>query len=260
MPIIKPTANTAPVFYPQTDYTIVKYLDLTKYISLLQRQALFFCRLDKLEDHFEGTTGRANTDVMIKWYKHMRDKKFFQVDMPDEEITETVKQGIEFQKKLKSINCVNCWNKKDDESVALWKIYSDFSKGIMIRSSISRLVNSLENSTEEIHLSEVRYLDYDKEVIPPGNTVAPIFHKQTAYSYEDEVRLIHEVSQSGWIHDWSKEEIQEGIFININISELIDEIIISPFSPKWFLKLVEDLSQKYGFNKPIKKSKLSLIE
>ena len=66
MPIIKPTKITAPVFYPKTDYAIVKYLDLTKYISLLQRQSLFFCRLDKLEDKFEGTTEKANFDYRVK--------------------------------------------------------------------------------------------------------------------------------------------------------------------------------------------------
>src|ERR1700741_5621033 len=122
MPIIKPTKQSAPVFYPETDYAIVKYLDLTRFISLIQRQALFFCRLDKLEDKFEGTTAKPNFDSRIKYYHYLRDTGFFNVTLSDEEILQKVKEQYEFEKKKKAINCVSCWNKKNIESAALWKI------------------------------------------------------------------------------------------------------------------------------------------
>lgn len=259
MPIIKPTRHSAPVFYPKTDYTIVKYLDLTKYISLLQKKSLFFCRLDKLEDQFEGTTAKPNFESRVNYHKYLRDvENYFTVEVTDEDIIKTVKEQYEHEKKLKAINCVNCWNKKEQESAALWKIYSDFSKGIMIKSSISRLKRSLANAKEEIKLSEIHYLDYDNEPMPDGNTMYPLIHKHNAYSYEDEVRLINQVNQDGWIHDWSKEEVFEGIFIETNINYLIREIIISPYSPRWFFDIVQDLSKKYGLEKQIKKSTLSL--
>ena len=70
MPIIKPTEFSAPVFFPKNDYSIVKYLDLTKFVSLLHKQSLFFCRLDKLEDKFEGTTAissvKKTTEELLK--------------------------------------------------------------------------------------------------------------------------------------------------------------------------------------------------
>lgn len=262
MPIDKPTPYSYPVFYPETDYTIVKYLDLTKYISLLQRQSLFFCRLDKLEDHFEGITAKPNFEKRVEFYKSLRDQlNFFTVPFPDEKILEEVKKNYEFENKLKAINCVNCWNKKDDESAALWKIYSDFSKGIMIKSSISLLEKSLKDTDKEIKLSEIHYLDYDKEIMPDGNTMYPLIHKHSAYAYEDEVRLIHEVkSEAGFAYDWTKEEVQEGIYIKTDLNTLIDEIVIGPYSPKWFFKLVEDITNKYGLSKKISKSKLSISE
>lgn len=261
MAIIQPTNNTAPVFYPEGDYTVVKYLDLTKFISLLQRQSLFFCRVDKLEDKYEGTTSISNFDLRVKWKKYLRDDaKIFTVPLSDDDIIADVKKDYELQKQFKGINCVNCWNRGEIESAALWKIYSDFNKGIMIMSSISRLVKGLESTTEEIKLSEVHYLDYEKEPMPDGNTTYPFLHKQKSYSYEDEVRLIHEVDSVGWKHDWSKEEVEEGIFIKADLSIIINEIIVSPHAPNWFYKLVEDLVAKYGLNKTIKKSKLSIVE
>jgi hypothetical protein len=261
MPIVKPTPTSAPVFYPETDYVIVKYFDLTKFVSLIQRQSLFFCRLDKLEDKFEGTTAKANFEDRVSWYKYLRDvKRFFTVPLSDDQIIEHVKKQYEVEKKMKSLNCVNCWNRSDEESVALWKIYSDFNKGIMIKSSISRLEKSFEQSQKEVLLSEVRYLDYENETMPDGNLMYPILHKQNAYSYEHEVRLIHVISRIGLTYDWESQEIEEGIYIKSNLDQLITEIIISPYAPKWFFKLVEELTQKYGLNSTIKKSKLSILK
>lgn len=210
MPIIQPTNISAPVFYPESNYTVVKYLDLTKFLSLLQNQSLFFCRLDKLEDQFEGTTAKANFDIRVRWHKQTN--HLMQIPLTDDEIIKQVEFLYEHERKLKALNCVNCWNKKDGESAALWKIYSDFGKGIMLKSSI-----------------------------------------------EDEVRLIYELMpEFDWDYDWSKEDLQEGVYIKTDLAELIDEIIIGPYSPKWFLKLVEDISEKYGLTKPINKSQLSL--
>jgi hypothetical protein len=258
MPILKPSRSSEPVFYPKTDYTIVKYIDLTKFISLLYNQSLFFCRLDKLEDQFEGTTAKANFDFRVKWNQQLRETGFFKVPMTDETIIKNVTEEFKSEKKFKAINCVNCWNKKDDESAALWKIYSDFSKGIMIKSSISRLEKSLENREEEILLSEIHYLNYNKQIMPDGYIVFPFIHKQIAYSYEDEVRLIYGIkTENNEEHDWTKEEVLEGIYIKCDLNELIEEIIIGPYSPQWFFKLIQDILNKYGLKKVINKSDLS---
>jgi hypothetical protein len=258
MPIIKPSTHTAPVFYPDTDYPIVKYIDLTKFISLLFRKSFFFCRVDKLEDQFEGTTSKVNFDFRVRMYERLSNQ-FSQAALTTEEITKKVEQQYEFERKQKALNCVNCWNKKNNESAALWKIYSDFSKGIMIKSSIGKLIKAFENTKEEISLSEIRYLDYNNDIMPDGNSAFPFLHKQIAYSFEDEVRLIYNVkTDEGWEYDWTKEEVQEGFYITVDLDTLIDEIVVGPYSPKWYFKIIEDISTKYGLNKPITKSVLSI--
>jgi hypothetical protein len=260
MPIIKPTENSAPVRYPDKDYNIVKYLDLTKYISLLQRQALFFCRLDKLEDQYEGTTPKTNYEDRAKYLQSLRDTGYFTIPFPDEEIAFHVKEYYESEKQFKSTFCVNCWNIFDGESAALWKIYSDFSKGIMIKSSVSKLEKAFRIEDKEIQLSVITYRDYNKEKIPAGNLNFPVIHKHKAYQYESEIRLIYFTKDFLLEKDWKKEEIEEGLFLTTDLNELIDEIIIGPYSPKWFTKLVSDLTNKYGLDKCIKKSEMCLIE
>jgi hypothetical protein len=60
--------DSAPVFFPKDNYTLSKYLDITKFISLLSTKSLFFCRLDKLEDQYEGLTAKRNYELRIEWY------------------------------------------------------------------------------------------------------------------------------------------------------------------------------------------------
>ena len=161
--------------------------------------------------------------------------------------------------RMKALKCVNCWNEYENESAALWKIYADFNKGIMIKSSIERLHDAFETNKKEIQLSEVRYIDFTKDTMLDGNSNYPIIHKQKAYSYEKEIRLIYSiVPENGWIYDWDKEEVNEGMYLDVNLLELIDEIVISPFAPHWFFQLVEDIVKKYELNKKVSKSELSL--
>jgi hypothetical protein len=60
----------------------------------------------------------------------------------------------------------------------------------------------------------------------------------------------------GW--EWDEEEVEEGMYIKADLDIIIDKIVIAPYSPKWFLTLIEDISSKYNLNKPIKMSDLSI--
>lgn len=163
----------------------------------------------------------------------------------------------EAQEKYKKLVCISCWNKYDSESYALWKIYSDLSKGVMITTNIERIEAAFANTEEQIQVSEVKYLDYKKDKIKMGNMNYPIIHKNIHYDYEKEVRLIHKVSfKSGLNYDWSQEENQYGKYINVDIDILIEEIIVSPKAPQWFFDVISDLLQTYNIEKGIKYSDL----
>ena len=261
MPIIIPTSFSAPVFYPESDYTVVKYMDITKFISLLYKKSLFFCRVDKLEDKFEGKTAKPNYQGRVDDWKRWRESPYAQVKLSDDELIEKVKEDYEFEEKQRSLHCIDCWNKKDNESAALWKIYSDFSKGIMVQSSIARLRRSFEQTSEQVQLSEIKYIHYENQVMPDGNSNYPFLYKQIAYSYEKEVRLIYKVpttDTSGWKYDWEKEEVEEGLYIKTDLNELIEKIVISPYSPEWYFELIRNIIKKYDLDKPVTKSEFSV--
>ena len=51
---------------------IWRYTDFTKFVSLMDRQSLFFARADKLGDPFEGSRTKLNIDQQQKNYKSLR--------------------------------------------------------------------------------------------------------------------------------------------------------------------------------------------
>lgn len=258
MPIQIPNKQTSPVFYPNNNYQVVKYMDLSKFVSLLQRKSLFFCRLDKLEDHFEGTTTKTNWDNRYNFYasQHLNGSKLKK--LTSREIEKAVEEDKLAELKIKSLITICCWNIDNSESAALWKIYSDLNQGIMITSKISSLIEAFNSTEEVIDLSEVKYIDHNKESMPSGNIMYPIIHKHKAYSYERELRLIHSVDfTAGLKYDWSNEEVEAGKYLKVDINKLVDEIILSPYSPSWFIKMIEDLCNTYGLKTSIMTSELS---
>ena len=60
-----------PVFEkPENENTkIWRYLDFTKFVSLLDKSALFFTRADRLNDPFEGSYSKVNIQLRPVVYK-----------------------------------------------------------------------------------------------------------------------------------------------------------------------------------------------
>lgn len=257
MSIIRYAESSPPFFEPEESTEVARYLDIIKFLSLIKNKQLFFCRLDKLEDRFEGTIPKISGNHLTDWYKYLRDNEnFFTDPTSDSMIDDMVNEDLKFRETLKSFTCVNCWNEFKGESYALWKIYSDLNQGILIKSSFERIINALNESNEIIYCSRIKYIDFEIDSFSLGNTIIPFIHKHKAYSYEEEIRLIHEIPNDGWKHNWDKSKYKNGIMINVNLQELISEIVISPFSPDWFMELVEDILKKYGIDCKLIKSTL----
>lgn len=138
----------------------------------------------------------------------------------------------------------------------MWKVYSSVKEGIMIKSNIEKLISAFKNTEDKVLLSEVRYVDHEKDMIEDGSIHLPLFYKNTAYEYEKEVRLMWQHDLSKINFDWDHEPREKGRYIDIDINELIDEIIISPYAPEWFYENIQSLLDKYSIHKPLKYSKL----
>ena len=136
-----------PVFYnPENIHaTIWRYMSFSKFISILDKNALYFSVANKLEDKWEGTLPYKNKENM------------------EESI-------ISFFEQARASNAINCWHMREVESASMWKSYVNDSDGIAIKSSFSRLtecfkeIEAITTYKLPLHVGVVKYINFEKEV------------------------------------------------------------------------------------------------
>ena len=96
---------------PPADAILWRYMDFTKFVSLLEKRALFFARADQLGDPFEGAIPINNIKSR---YTSLKPK------LSAKEILMYEHLRIE----LRRLTLISCWHESNHESEAMWKIYS----------------------------------------------------------------------------------------------------------------------------------------
>ena len=217
---------------PEDPDTIVwKYLDLSKFLDLLLSKKLFMSRSDKFEDQYEGTFSEPTFEEIKK----------LAINNPE---------FLNYYKTHREKVAISSWHINEYESFAMWQIFTQNSEGLAIQSTIGRLQKALEPETNlKQYIGQVNYIDYKKEYIPFDDLFFPFLFKRKSFQYEREVRIISDTSDTAIT-------INDGIKVNVDISQLIDKIYIHPKSEHWYKNLVIELVSKLDFDITIEKSDL----
>lgn len=240
-----------------TDAVLWRYMDFTKFVSLLENQSLFFVRADKLGDPFEGSFPKINTATRF----------ILNPDLSEEDI---FRYGFVMQQ-LRRFTLITCWHESIHESEAMWKLYASANGGVAIKSNFQSFVGSFKTN-EQIHIGGVQYVDYDNDLIPENDLLSPYLHKRNSFMHENEVRAIIQKSPFGStlselidsIQILSSGELLElvdicenGIKFDVDLELLIQEVIVTHFAPEWLLDLVKSVTKRYGLNIPVNRSHLA---
>jgi len=231
---------------PADGDTIWRYIDFTKFVTMLKDKALYFSRVDLLEDKFEGWLPPGSFD---SWFP------------PGPEITNefssTVATALRNANRTDRQNIfVNCWHANEHESEAMWRLYSD---EIAIRSTFGRLKASFAGASQLVVAGKVSYIDHDAERFTFMSHLRPSLLKRKNFSHENEVRAIHwlltdpkAVSAAG-----SKPSMR-GLNIPVDLTTLIDMVYVSPRKKERFHDRVKAKLARYGHkDKETKKSRLA---
>lgn len=227
---------------------IWRYMDFTKFMSLLDRSALFFTRADKLGDPFEGSFPKVNVELRPEIYK---DK------IPPSALKSFSKLRMSFLK----CTIVNCWHLNEYESAAMWKLYLKSNEGIGIQSTFNRLINCLKDGNHHTFIGRVKYIDYEKDWIPEGNSLIPFVRKRKSFEHERELRAVIQdfsYNKNGEIN-LLKPPFDEGLYIPVDLNLLVDRVYLAPTSPKWLFELVESVIKKYHLKKEVHQSSLDEV-
>lgn len=202
---------------PDRGQSLWRFLDFTKYVSMLDHGALYFTRSDQFTDPFEG----------LLWRRPPVSED------PDE---------------LRRRVFVSSWHMNDHESAAMWRIYLKSDEGVAIQTSYQRLVDSFRGAPEAIHVGIVHYLDHRHDDVPAHHDLARFLCKRKSFEYESEVRAL-------WRSDEALRE--HGRYLCADLSVLLERVVVSPSAEPWFGDLVRSVTARYGVDVRVERSALA---
>ena len=228
---------------------IWRFMDFTKYVSLIATRSLFFSRIDKLalDDPYEGSMPISNI--------------LYQNNHISPEILEEQLVAI---KERRNWAYANCWYMDDHESNLMWKAYTKNEReAIAIQSTYTLLRECLpdyrktriKSPTHNTNDSIDRYMDIGvvkyintQESLPRNNTLWQFMHKRNYFKDEKELRaLIIDMPVIDLATGRASIENPtiEGVSAKIDLNNLIQSVYVSPFAEDWFESLVKNVTQTY---------------
>jgi len=232
-----------------------RYMDLAKFLSLLEERALYFARVDKLGDPFEGAAGIAERQPV--WDEHY--KAYFRqamITVPGQTIPlsedQLEKDALRLLGEMRQAmenerHCTfaNCWHANSVESEALWRLYCPPPhSGMMIQTTAEALEASLGPDVD-VEIAHVQYLDFKTAFAGPYER---IFTKRKSLSHEAEVRAV--------FRRRSVKDPPAGLTMPVDLKQLVHAIVPSPFSPPWLPSLLARTLKRYDLDLSIGESEL----
>lgn len=224
---------------------IWRYMDIPKYVSLLDKRALYFSRADVLAEKFDPFEGKYPNEIVMKLLEHTSSEN-------ERKHLFRVIENPEFQKML----VINCWHINEVESYHMWKIYATRDYGVAIQSTFERLCNCFEvYKNNDVFIGRV---SYDQNKIIFGNSFYPYMHKRPYFESDKELRAII-------LNIWGDYEKRiyddsylshKGSHIPIDLDALIEKVVVIPGTPKNEYEKIKSVSKKYGMKKLIERSKI----
>lgn len=224
-----------------------RYMNLAKFIDLLETQELYFTQLSRMEDAYEGALSGHTIEMMREYFRSdgIVDRSI--ADKLAEE-TYTLNQYFSY---------VNCWHRSAHESMAMWKQYGD--DGIAIKTNFERFRDSLSEEPRNVNIGKVKYGNYATLAMNFGNTISPAFHKRRVFDFEKEVRaflmVLPENAGSTMDELLSLSRLQPpGVRIEVKVQTLVQAVYVSPGKPAWYRQMIERLLYRYEYHLPLQNS------
>lgn len=217
-----------------------RYMDLSKFISLIEKSALWLARADTFRDKHEGRFPDDMRQTIEQAYKDF-----------DSEDNSPVKDADDFQGYLRKNTFISCWHKNFDENMVMWEIYGRENNALAIQSTVERMKGNLDSSKLRGHsliLKNVTYLPPDEipGVLPYEEC---FFFKRPHFSFEEEVRI----SLDTYSRANPSKRTPVGYYLPIFANGLIEKILIHPDSQDWFVDVVNSIAKQYQIHAPVER-------
>jgi hypothetical protein len=132
---------------PTDDLVIWRYMDLPKFLIMLEQRNLYFAVLEEFEDKWEAVIGRDLSRGI--------------------QVASGSASGTVIQSYLDTFGHlgISCWYSGPSESIAMWRLYTTSVYGIAIKSTVGHLKRAMEIAKEKVVIGKVEYRDHTE---PPS--------------------------------------------------------------------------------------------
>jgi hypothetical protein len=250
-----------------------RYMDLPKFMYLLQREALFLPKMSVFDDQLEGGLtakdylSTSNDAAIIDnamnglWPSASETVDERSIRLEKANSTQIEIRQREFKTPFGVYKCedidkvfsrcrewlyVSCWHKSMYECSAMWSLYGGDNNSVCIFTTEEKLKSLIQASEniDRINLYDIDYIDHKKASLS-DECLAPFLAKSLPFSFEKETRLIAYDSKVNL--NSAVENNIKGIEISIgSLPQLIDKVVISPNADAWFSSSVKQLCEEKG--------------
>ncbi len=252
------------------DTTVWRYLSVPKFMSMLTYQALWFSKLNILQDQFEGRIPRSTKEKM-----KLQNQVWKQVFNTPEFHRQIDDWPLRNEDDGRELTVVSCWFFGDSESKKMWDEYVGSHEGVAVKSSVRRLAQYVfvPPDPDMSQIGKVLYIDhgdYEFQYYEASQAHERAFLKDKRFSEEQEIRIVTMnfktmccVSKLG--RPFTREECQgknmnnfdnPGLNIIIDIRKLLTGVVIAPYAEEWFELLVRRIIELSDLSVPVMRSSI----
>jgi hypothetical protein len=222
------------------DTPVWRYLTLSAVIATIKTQHLRLTRVDRFQDPFEGSVPKKQIEDQNQRFIAAVSGLTMMNCVPDED---PWNRTTRLRRAQTRSSHASCWS-AGDESETLWRLYcaDDGCQGVGVALRTTQVRLEASVAAHDLYVSPIRYLKYH-EAPAFTDEIDPLLHKRHGFAAEHELRLLkfNKAHFSALVpKDASVPELSEHIYVDWVLSDVIDEIIISPYADVNYEDLVLD--------------------
>lgn len=203
-------------------------MQLPSLLSILQQKQLFFVAISHVRDPYDGDLPKAVKNRYWDWAGFS----------PQDYESPPGSFGDHVENVIRKSTCINCWHVNSVESAAMWSLYS--SHGVAIKSTVKRLINAVGSTREEVRIGAVQYVDFHAPKMKEAERcLFEVVVKRKSFDHEKELRAI---TFDLDVMNGKK----RGKFVDVDVSELIETVYISPIVEDWIKDIVGQELKVHG--------------
>jgi hypothetical protein len=220
-----------------------RYMRREQFERMLEERGILLWRANSFSDQLEGTLSPANLSKRPYVYR-------------DNPVMEQAYWNLVCELgHMKQWTYVSCWRVDEEEHARSWREYPKSADAVALQTTYQLIARK----TGCIFCACVEYVEHGSTWIVEGNSLMPFIHKDKQYDWEKEFRIIIQRfprTRRGTeiIYDCAEQNPSCGLVLGVDLSQLIERIVISPTASLEAEGAIRSLVEQHALTSRVERS------